>query len=78
MSQIIPILAKAQSASPTFENEFDRLANVVERLEDGNIPLEEMLALYEEGMKLAERLNGILQQAELRVQKLGRMHEETT
>ena len=41
------------------------------------MPLEEMLALYEEGMKLAERLNGVLANAELRVQKLGQMHEES-
>lgn len=51
---------------------------IVERLESGNIPLEEMLKLYEEGMLLSDRLNGLLKEAELRVQKLAKVHEELT
>ena len=69
-------MAKNTSSEPTFETEFDRLGKIVEQLEGGNIPLEEMLTIYEEGMKLAEKLNGILQNAELRVQKLSQIHEE--
>jgi exodeoxyribonuclease VII small subunit len=70
------VAKQASASSPSFESEFDRLGKIVEQLEGGNIALEEMLGLYEEGMKLAEKLNAILQQAELRVQKLAQTHEE--
>lgn len=62
--------------SSTFEVELDRLNQVVEKLESGNIPLDEMLDLYEEGMKLSRRLGKLLAEAELRVQKLQNVHEE--
>ncbi len=40
------------------------------RLEEGGLTLDESLALYEEGMKLAQRCQELLQQAELRITKL--------
>jgi exodeoxyribonuclease VII small subunit len=69
-------LAKQVKSDGNFESEFERLGTVVERLEDGNVPLEEMLKLYEEGMSLAEKLRVLLTDAELRVEKLSKMHEE--
>lgn len=53
-----------------FEALYRRLEETVSRLEGGDLTLEESLALYEEGMKLARRCQEILQQAELRVTKL--------
>lgn len=61
-----------------FEQEFGRLGSVVERLESGNLPLEEMLKLYEEGMTLSQKLNTTLSTAELQVKKLSLVHEEMT
>jgi exodeoxyribonuclease VII small subunit len=66
--------AKGEFAS--FETEFERLGEIVSRLESGNIPLDEMLALYEEGTTLAAKLSGMLKTAELRVEKLSKVHEE--
>ena len=54
----------------TFEQTFERLDDVVKKLESGDLPLEESLALYEEGMKLAAQCNDWLDQAELRVRQL--------
>lgn len=59
-----------------FENDFGRLGSIVDRLESGNLPLEEMLKLYEEGMQLSQTLNRTLTDAELQVKKLAMMHEE--
>lgn len=60
----------------SFEAEYSRLGDIVSRLEDGNIPLEEMLSLYEEGSTLAAKLTAMLKTAELRVEKLTKAHEE--
>ncbi len=60
----------------TFEADLERLTLIVDRLESGNIPLEEMLKLYEEGVTLSKSLSGVLAEAELRVEKLRAVHEE--
>jgi len=60
----------------SFESEFERLAMIVGQLEDGNIPLEKMLKLYEEGTVLAAKLSDTLKQAELKVRTLSKVHEE--
>jgi exodeoxyribonuclease VII small subunit len=58
------------------ESEFERLAAIVDRLEAGNVPLAEMLTLYEEAMTLSSKLKTVLTEAELRVEKLASIHEE--
>jgi len=40
-------------AHDTFEDRLDRLKEIVERLERGDLPLEEGVALYKEGLELA-------------------------
>ncbi len=62
--------------TPSFESEFERLATIVDKLEQGNVPLAEMLTLYEEAMALSAKLKEELTQAELRVEKLAAVHEE--
>lgn len=61
----------------TFEQDFDRLAALVDKLEQGNVPLGEMLALYEEAATLSTRLKTTLDEAELKVEKLAAIHEES-
>ena len=53
-----------------FEPLYKRLEEIVARLEQGDLTLEESLSLYEEGMKLARRCQELLQNAELRITKL--------
>ncbi|HWF44531.1 MAG TPA: exodeoxyribonuclease VII small subunit [Candidatus Kapabacteria bacterium] len=60
----------------SFESEFERLNAIVDKLETGNVPLSEMIALYEEAMKIAASLKEVLSEAELRVEKLAATHEE--
>jgi exodeoxyribonuclease VII small subunit len=53
-----------------FEQAMKRLEAVVKRLEDGDVPLEESIALYEEGMRLGALCNTILREAEKRIERL--------
>jgi len=60
----------------SFESEFERMTTIVDKLERGNVPLGEMLSLYEEAMTLSAKLKEVLTEAELRVEKLAAVHEE--
>jgi exodeoxyribonuclease VII small subunit len=53
-----------------FDEILTRLRSLVERLEGGNLPLEEGLACFEEGMQLCGRGAELLDQAEKRVEIL--------
>jgi exodeoxyribonuclease VII small subunit len=53
-----------------FEELYRRLEETVDKLEKGGLSLEQSIALYEEGMELAKRCQGILDGAELRITKL--------
>ena len=53
----------------SFEEAFGELEVTVQRLEEGELTLEEAIALYERGMGLARRCNDALDAAELQVQQ---------
>ena len=56
--------------SETFEASMKRLDEIVKRLEQGDAPLEESLALFEEGTGLVKRCNTMLEEAALKVSVL--------
>jgi exodeoxyribonuclease VII small subunit len=60
------------SDEPSFETALDRLEAIVERLEDGDLALEEALAGFEEGVRLSRRLADRLADAERRIERLTR------
>ncbi len=55
-----------------FERSLARLEAIVGAMEQGELPLEESLALFEEGVTLARALEAQLQAAELKVEALVR------
>ncbi|MHB9032292.1 MAG: exodeoxyribonuclease VII small subunit [Anaerolineae bacterium] len=55
---------------PSFEASYKRLEEIVTLLDAGKLSLDEMLALYEEGMKLAQVCETQLEEAELKVNQL--------
>jgi exodeoxyribonuclease VII small subunit len=59
-------------ASPVtdFETSLDALEQLVEKMEHGDMSLEESLAAYERGVGLYRRCQTALEQAELRVRLL--------
>jgi len=54
----------------SFERAIEELESIVKRLEDGKVPLEESVAIYERGEALKRRCEDLLKQAEARVQKI--------
>lgn len=62
--------ADAPVSSSSFERAIQRLGEIVESLEDGEQPLEESIALFEEGMALARSSQEILDRAERRIEEL--------
>jgi len=57
-------------AVANFEEDLTKLEDVVERLERGDLPLEDSVRLFEEGVKLSEACKLELAKAEGRVQVL--------
>ena len=58
------------TAEMQFEQILERLKSLVEKLETGDLPLEDSLKLFEEGIALARAGSTRLDEAELRVEKL--------
>jgi exodeoxyribonuclease VII small subunit len=54
----------------TFERAIEELESIVKRLEEGKVPLEESVAIYERGENLKRRCEELLRQAEARVEKI--------
>jgi exodeoxyribonuclease VII small subunit len=61
---------EAEIAQLSFERAIEELESIVRRLEDGKVPLEESVAIYERGEALKHRCEDLLRQAEARVQKI--------
>ncbi len=56
--------------SRSFEESMARLEQIVRGLEQGNVPLEESLKLFEEGTKLVQGCSKLLDDAELQIRKV--------
>jgi exodeoxyribonuclease VII small subunit len=59
-----------QSDPRTFEAAFVELQEAVDQLEQGGLPLDRSLDLFEHSMALVQRCHAILDQAELRLTRL--------
>jgi exodeoxyribonuclease VII small subunit len=53
-----------------FEEALKKLETVVEAMESGDLPLESLLAKFEEGTRLAKTCQAKLDEAELKISKL--------
>ncbi len=53
-----------------FEESYKMLEQVIQKLEEGELPLDESVALYEKGISLVRHCEQQLEQAELRVSQL--------
>ncbi|QFT56384.1 exodeoxyribonuclease VII small subunit [Microbulbifer sp. THAF38] len=60
----------AKKKSATFEQSLEALEELVERLEAGDLPLEEALADFEQGVKLTRECQKKLASAEQKVKML--------
>ena len=60
------------AGATTFEQMMGQLENLVEKLEKGNLSLDESIRSFEEGMSLVTKCTEVLDRAEERIQKLTR------
>ena len=60
----------ASAKNPPFEEALQKLEGVVEAMEADDLPLETLLAQYEEGAKLVKICQEKLAEAELKIQQL--------
>ena len=59
---------KKPAAEANFEQAMQRLEQIVEQMESGELPLEELIVRYEEGMKLVKVCQEKLETAERRIE----------
>ena len=57
-------------AKLTFEHALERIEAIVDSMEQGEVPLAELLGKYEEGTKLLKVCETRLKDAELKIEKL--------
>lgn len=55
---------------PTFEENMQRLEQIVRAMERGEVPLEESLKLFQEGTELVRSCGKLLDEAQLQVTKI--------
>ncbi|MBX3746232.1 MAG: exodeoxyribonuclease VII small subunit [Verrucomicrobiae bacterium] len=60
----------SKATEPSFEDALGKLESIVEAMEGGELPLEQLLARYEEGTRLARLCEEKLAAAEQRILEL--------
>ncbi|HMF75492.1 MAG TPA: exodeoxyribonuclease VII small subunit [Bryobacteraceae bacterium] len=68
--------ATGQTSQPNFETSLGELERVVKELEQGDLPLERSLELFESGMRLSADCKRLLEEAESRVEILTKRGSE--
>jgi exodeoxyribonuclease VII small subunit len=64
-----------KSAKLSFEAALTRLEAIVDAMEQGEVPLAELLSKYEEGSKLLRVCEARLKEAELKIEKLKKLKD---
>ena len=55
---------------PNFEQALKELEDIVQRLEQEEVSLEESIELYQKGVKLSKKCSEILEKAELKIKEV--------
>ena len=63
-------MSKKKRGEKTYEESFVELTSVVERLQQGDLPLEETIALFERGVRLSKECEAFLDEAGRRIDVL--------
>ena len=64
------ISRKLKERQESFEQSLKRLEQIVDDLEQGNVPLDNAILLYEEGVQISKVCLQKLQDAELKIKRL--------
>ncbi len=57
----------------TYEQAYNKLEDILEKLESKGTSLDESLSLYEEGISLYKRCNKLLEDAQLKISKFSQL-----
>jgi|TARA_B100001564_G_scaffold140317_2_gene117777 exodeoxyribonuclease VII small subunit len=60
----------AKKEVPTFEKSVERLESLIQAMENGDTPLADLVAKFEEGSKLLNHCQAQLKEAELKIEQL--------
>jgi len=60
----------AKKEAPTFEESVERLEGLIQAMENGDTPLADLVAKFEEGSKLLNHCQAQLKEAELKIEQL--------
>jgi exodeoxyribonuclease VII small subunit len=60
----------------SFEQAIKKLTDIVSKLEEGQISLEQSLSQYEQGMELIKHCRSILQKAEKKIEEISKEKEK--
>ena len=63
-------MSKNKEENITFEQAIEELETIINRLEEGDVPLDETIELYEKGSELKDFCEKKLQSAEIKIQKI--------
>mgnify|MGYP001425597585 FL=1 len=63
-------MSKNKEENITFEQAIEELETIINRLEEGDVPLDETINLYEKGSELKDFCEKKLQSAEVKIQKI--------
>ena len=67
---------KTDTGQLSFEEAIKELTDIVGKIEQGQIPLQDSLQQYEKGMDLIKHCRAILQKAEKRIEKITKTEAE--
>ena len=68
--------AKKKDSEQSFEKALERLEEIVSGMEEGNMPLDKMIAHFEEGQKLVKQCSEKLNEVERRIEILVKKGDE--
>ena len=60
----------------SFEQAIKKLTDIVSKIEDGQVSLEQSLTQYEQGMELIKHCRAILQKAEKKIEEISQEKEK--
>ena len=63
-------MSKNKEQNITFEQAIEELETIINRLEEGDVPLDETIKLYEKGSELKHFCEKKLQSAEVKIKKI--------
>ncbi|MCE5325139.1 MAG: exodeoxyribonuclease VII small subunit [Planctomycetaceae bacterium] len=67
-----PNTPQNETAKPTFEQALAQLEGIVEKIESGQVPLEQAIEMYAQGTRLVQQCRTILDAAEKKIQLLSK------